>query len=218
MTKKTTLSIAAFITAVWAMLARHQEATTLFQVLKPLTTILIMVIAFLSINPDNKTYSRRLIAALGFCLLGDVLLLEENYFLFGLAAFFIAHLVFTFAFSQVMGFYKNLLPLFLLVIICGTCFLYLQPGLGALTLPVAAYMTVLIVMNWQAIGLFLRQRQHPYLLLAVGALLFTLSDSLLALAKFKAPFPLADVSILTTYWLAIYLFAYSSFFVKNATA
>ncbi len=214
--KKTLLPIAILISGAWAILSSYQGNFNIYQILKPLTTILIIGLALLSVNTD-KTYSRSLITALVFCLLGDILLLNEGYFLFGLSAFLIAHVVFTYAFSRMYGFYKNYLPLLVLVAVCGSYFLYLKPGLQDFTIPVAVYMTAIIIMAWQAIGLYLQDRQRAFLYIAMGALLFTLSDALLALNKFKQPFVLADMLILATYWGAVYLFACSGGFVKKST-
>jgi uncharacterized membrane protein YhhN len=41
-----------------------------------------------------------------------------------------------------------------------------------------------------------------YKLVAIGAILFVISDSLLALNKFYVPFYFADISIIFTYGLA----------------
>ena len=212
--KKLVLSACVLFFAVWAVFAQQQERVISYQVLKPLTTVLIIALAFLSVTGNNKTYSRRLITALGFCLLGDVFLLQEQYFLFGLVSFLVAHLIFIYAFSSVYGFYKNVVPLLILVLVCTPYFLYLLPGLHNLTLPVSIYMMALLIMNWQAIGLFRRNRQQGYFLIAIGSLLFTLSDSMLAFAKFLQGFMFSDGLILGTYWAAIFIFAYSSVWVK----
>ncbi len=211
--KKSILCAAILISGSWAIFSSQQGDSNSYHILKPLTTVLIVGMALFSMTSENKIYSHYLITALCFCLLGDIFLLNELYFLFGLSAFLIAHMVFTYAFSMVYGFYKKVSPLIILFLVCGSYFLYLKPGLKSYTLPVAIYMTAIIIMTWQAVGLFIRNRQRAYLLIAIGGVLFTLSDALLAYNKFKQPFVLADVLILATYWAAIYLFAYASGFV-----
>ena len=213
--KRSVLSFAVLIAAIWSMVSAQQMDASAYKVLKPLTTILVILIALFSFNQENKTYNKYLTVALLFCLAGDIFLLNNQYFLFGLASFLLGHLVFIYAFSTISGFSRNIVPLIILLILCIPYFLYLKPGLGDLTTPVAVYMSVIIIMTWQAISLYFKEKQRAHLFIALGAVLFMLSDSLLAFNKFKATFAMADFAILSTYWLAIYTFAYSSYFVKN---
>ncbi len=213
--KRIILSFAVLITGIWAIISSQQGDFNTYKILKPLTTVLVIIIALLSFTEENKIYNKYTIIALFFCLTGDIFLLKSAYFIFGLVAFLIAHLFFTYAFSTINGFSRNFKPLIVLSIICLAYFFYLKPGLGDLTIPVAVYMSVIILMTWQAISLYFKDPQKVYLFIGCGAICFMLSDSLLAYNKFKAPFALADVLILATYWLAVYIFAYSSYFVKN---
>lgn len=202
------------ITACWAIIAREQGNFAYFQVLKPLTTILIISMALMSANQENKIYNKYLLIALCFCLAGDILLLKEQYFVFGLAAFLIAHIVFIYAFSTVYGFSRNYKPLIVLMAVCVPYFFYLKTGLGALLVPVAVYLAAIMTMGWQAIALYLKDRQTAFLFIAIAAILFMLSDSLLAFDKFVKPFPWAGILILFTYWLAIFTLAFTCGFVK----
>ncbi len=213
--KRYVLSFAVLLAAIWSIMASQQGDLSTYKVLKPLTTVLIIFIALVSFNKDNKIYNKYIVIALLFCLIGDIFLLDNAYFLFGLVSFLAAHLFFIYAFSTVHGFSRNFLSLIILSAVYVAYFLYLQSDLKAFALPVAVYMTAIIVMNWQAVELYLRDQKKTYLVIAIAAILFTFSDSMVAYNKFKAPFALADFSILSTYWLAIYTFAFSSYFVKN---
>jgi len=51
-----------------------------------------------------------MIGALLFSLIGDVFLINEKYFLQGLASFLIAHICFTIGFTSLHGFSFNLIP------------------------------------------------------------------------------------------------------------
>ena len=214
-TKRLILSFAVLFTGIWAMAASQQGDFSTYRVLKPLTTILIILIALFSLTKENKIYNRYITIALCFCLLGDVLLLYDEYFLFGLTSFLVAHIFFTYACSTIYGFSRNFWSLLVLSSVYVAYFFYLKSDLKAYMLPVAVYMVAIIVMNWQAVALYLRDNKNTYLLIAFAALLFTLSDSMIAYHKFKAPFRLADFFILSTYWLAIYMFAFTSYFIKD---
>lgn len=135
--KRLILSFAVLVTAIWSMVASQQGDFSAYQVLKPLTTILIILIALFSFTSENKTYNKYITIALCFCLAGDALLLYKEYFLWGLASFLVAHLFFTYAFSTIYGFSRNFMPLFVLGIVCVPYFFYLKPGLGDYTIPVA---------------------------------------------------------------------------------
>lgn len=216
--KRSILSVAVLLAGTWSIVATQQGDFSTYSMLKPLTTILVVLIALFSFTGENKTYNTYITIALGFCLVGDVFLLYQDYFLWGLASFLVAHIFFTYAFSTIYGFSRKFLSLIALSTVYISYFLYLQPHLKAYTLPVAIYMIAIIIMNWQAVELYCRSNKKVYLLIASAAVLFTFSDSMIAYDKFKEPFRLADLSILSTYWLAIYIFAFTSYFVKNKSS
>ena len=190
-----------------AIATRYFDQPQFFQVLKPLSTILILGLPLLAFQNDKDTYTRNVIIALVFCLIGDVFLLWDAYFVFGLASFLVGHLFFVFAFTSVNGWYKNIIPLGILLIIVGAYYWYIYPSLNELAIPVAVYILVILTMVWQALGLYLRKRNDTYLMVGIAAVLFAFSDSVIAWDKFVAPFQWAGVIIMSTYWMAIYLLA-----------
>jgi uncharacterized membrane protein YhhN len=68
--------------------------------------------------------------------------------------------------------------------------------------PVAAYVAVLVAMASVAWSLALRQVTQGAGMLALGATLFMLSDSLLAVNRFVSPLPYAGLWVLSTYYAA----------------
>lgn len=58
--------------------------TTAFYLLKPLTTISILAYLIIFKNPSTKKYVKRIGFGLFFCLVGDVFLLFEACFAYGL--------------------------------------------------------------------------------------------------------------------------------------
>jgi uncharacterized membrane protein YhhN len=92
-------------------------------------------------------------------------------------------------------------------LLAGTILSQLWPGVpAALRVPVVAYVICLSAMGAQAAVIGWRARgtvnARRGALLALGGLLFVISDALLATNKFAGPLPLASVWVLTTYWSA----------------
>lgn len=173
--------------------------------------IVISLIVFLwrersSISP----YIRNLtLLALVFSLLGDILLMfvekSPNYFMFGLIAFLLAHVMYILVFLKHRNPSKNAIGFIVILLLYGFgLFYYLMERLGEMLIPVLVYMTVILTMSATA---FLRKGKvsnTSYKLVFTGAILFMVSDSILAINKFYAPVPLSSISIMLTYALAQY--------------
>ena len=99
-TNKTTWLINIFILvsaclAIYFGLSNERELFTFF---KPLTTIFVIAVPFFAPKNGHVTFGRLVIVGLVFCLLGGLLLLFDAYFLFGLGAFLLAHILFSISF------------------------------------------------------------------------------------------------------------------------
>ncbi|WP_053992328.1 lysoplasmalogenase [Mangrovimonas sp. TPBH4] len=182
---------------------------TLHYVSKPaiLTTLIIFFVA--RSNHLNKTLRLMTLFALLFSLLGDIELMyahrDELYFIFGLVAFLASHVMYTLVFLKNRDPEKKPLPFIgiLLLFAFGLLFVIYE-GLGSLTVAVIAYMLVILTMVTSA---YLRKEtgtRNSYYLVFSGALLFMLSDSILAIDKFHEPLPYSHISIMFTYALAQY--------------
>jgi uncharacterized membrane protein YhhN len=145
-------------------------------------------------------------AALALSTLGDVLLDLDpvGLFVFGLGSFLVAHLVYISVFIRnrrrtvPLGVPRVLLAVGVLlysVAVSG----WLLPSLGNLIVPVAIYMCAITAMVISAI---LGRFENPWV--AVGAILFLISDSLLAVNKFKTPVPYRDFLVWSTYYTGQY--------------
>ena len=64
-------------------------------------------------------------------------------------------------------------------------------------------------MGWQAAELWWSVRDTAALLAMLGAILFLVSDSILALDKFRSPLPLRDLLVMSTYYAAQLLIVWS---------
>jgi uncharacterized membrane protein YhhN len=124
-------------------------------------------------------------AALLFCSAGDVLL--ELVFVAGMAAFAVGHLFFIFAFLEwrkLLGSNRRDYPLAVLVVLVSLGLLaWLLPGMDELTVPALTYQ--LIITSMVAIAMMVKAP----MIARVGALVFMLSDTLIAAEKFAGVFP-----------------------------
>ncbi len=208
------LSFATLISAIIAIIFRQKKNTKMYSIFKPLTTILIILISLIIFDKKQSTYSSIMIAALIFSLIGDIFLVYKKYFLHGLSSFLVAHICFTIAFTSLFGFNWNIIPLIFLIFIGGGFYNFLRKDLKRYSIPVLIYIVVILIMNWQAIGLIIDHTNTIFILIAIASLLFSFSDSVIAYDKFKKPFKIAEILILSTYWTAIYIFTIAGLYIN----
>ena len=185
----------------------------LYWLCKPLATALVFVLVWRTAVPVSPVYRRRMLTGIAFSWLGDVfLMLSPQWFVAGLLGFLLAHLCFIAAFLSDKPLAAQPLPWLLCLGYGAFAAWLLWPGLdGVLHAAVPLYIAVLATMAGQAIGraLWLRAHRQPHApaaqLAASGALVFMLSDSLLAWNRFMTPLPWSAVGVLGTYYLAMWL-------------
>ncbi|MEO8198052.1 MAG: lysoplasmalogenase [Thermoanaerobaculia bacterium] len=142
--------------------------------------------------------------ALGLALsaVGDVLIQRPGGFLAGLGAFLLAHLAYTTGFWRARP--QRLASLALpFLLFAGVMGYWIAPGTGGMEVPVGVYILAISAMMWRA-SVLVGALGYPALVgrLALGgALLFAASDSLIAIHRFVAPQPWANVPIMLLYWL-----------------
>jgi len=193
------------LSAALTLRGEYRGPRILVYIFKPLATSLIILMALLIPNPVSAFYKYMILSGLMFSLFGDVfLMLPTDRFIMGLASFLIAHLFYIAAFSFTGSFSKSFLCLIPFLIFGIFIFGMLRPHLGNLKLPVLVYMLAILVMAWQALNRF------PESWLAfLGALFFIASDTILAIDSFKTKFRHARFYVLTTYFIAQWLIAFS---------
>jgi uncharacterized membrane protein YhhN len=170
---------------------------------------------FKSLDYPQKLFSFGLI----FSLLGDVLLLNADWFIFGLVAFLIAQLAYMFAFFRSNLGRKGsvqLKPLLALPVFAfaAVVIYILSPKVGDLLPAIVVYTTVISLMLVAAIN---RKNIAPTKssnLVIIGAILFVISDTILAFNKFHQPILQSGFFIMLTYGLAQYLLV-KGFIVEN---
>lgn len=182
----------------------------LVYIFKPLTTILILLIALWPQTFLREPYAGAIALGLLFSLAGDVwLMLPGNYFLAGLVSFLIAHVCYIGAFASQPLPVNALWPFIPLTFFGVICLRYLWPALAEMKWPVMIYLAVIVGMTALAVSGGAAGHTPSALLAAVGALFFMASDAVLAVERFRQPFRWAKAVVLSTYFLGQTLIALS---------
>ncbi len=171
--------------------------------LKPLLMPILGIIFWKNkIEIKGKDYFLAL--GLFFAWLGDCILMYSNptYFIFGLGAFLITHVLYIYIFYNQKN--KVQLQTFLVIIVPILYFLFIYSKIPKpIVLPVIAYF--LVIVSMAVVASMADLRTKAYKLIFAGAVLFVVSDSILAYNKFVSPVVLSSFWIMATYGLAQYL-------------
>jgi uncharacterized membrane protein YhhN len=147
-----------------------------------------------------------LIVALALSALGDFLLAlrdQDRFFVPGLGAFLAAHVAYLIAFAPRASIPPDTLASVAIVAslaAAGALIMRLAPKLDRLRIPVFAYFAVIMAMVAAALSI----REAPWIL-GAGAIIFALSDSLIAVRKFMAPLPYNNEAVWITYIAAQFM-------------
>jgi uncharacterized membrane protein YhhN len=179
--------------------------------MKPL--LLPVLLAAVAIS-ENFPTKKILLTALFFSWIGDIILLftdkGELYFIFGLVAFLLSHLVYILLFSKQKNTRINeKKEIFWLGILAILAYFFIMidtlfPKLGDLKIPVIVYAVVITTMLFFAFKGSLKWATPANNYILFGAIVFVSSDSILAFNKFYAPITHASFYIMLTYCLAQY--------------
>ena len=141
-----------------------------------------------------------LLLALFFSACGD-LLLAFDFFIYGVAAFLLAQLSYAVIFRSYWKGFNNRWPFSLVLIMYLFAMVWLLvPKLGNLQIPVMAYL-----MTIAAMGLLAVMSSLPIRWAVLGAVLFIISDSFIAINKFISAFPFESYWIMSTYYGAQFM-------------
>ena len=198
------LTISVVVSSAYlCLLLTHYAAGPLSIALKVASTGLLVVVAAIAHHRHKL-----LILALVFSVNGDLLLElrrigrlgPEQVFLLGLVAFLIAHIFYIALFAKAKSaarITKLRQTVIVIALISAIATLFaLWPGLAEMRIPVLAYSLVLTVMVLSA------QYSSFSPKVAVGALLFFASDTMLAINIFGYPFSGARTLVWITYYAA----------------
>jgi uncharacterized membrane protein YhhN len=172
-------------------------------VFKPISTILIIVIAGLSFFEPayNQTYSIGILIGLLFSLGGDIALLfqeKRKPFMIGLVLFLIAHVVYSVTFSLIGRFTLWDILSALILLAAGLAFFQLIKGnLGTMKVPVMVYILIISLMVNRAFSTFASESlsSAQAWMISIGAVLFYISDFILAANRFWRPWRYDRISL-----------------------
>jgi len=173
---------------------------------KPFIILLLIVLYVVSVSQRSKWY----IFALVFSFLGDVLLMGEGeiHFIIGLVSFLMAHLLFIKIIAskltviKTVSLLKSIIPFgIFLVFLLSLLF----PHLYGLKIPVFIYGTVISIFGITATIWLLQKKSLGAMFMFSGAIVFAISDSVLAINKFYYTDQILQIIVMITYILAQYL-------------
>ncbi|MFY0629331.1 MAG: lysoplasmalogenase [Flavobacteriaceae bacterium] len=187
---------------VYAILVENQVVE---MIAKPLITTSLVIIYLLSVKKPNFWY----VSALFFAFWGDVLLMfPDKFFVLGLASFLLAHVLYITISSKFLAkvsipkIVSHSLP-FLAILLVLLYIIY--PNLGELLIPVIIYGVVISVFGVVAFLVYTNEKSTENLWLFLGAIIFIVSDSVLAINKFYESSEVLGITIMVTYIIAQYL-------------
>jgi uncharacterized membrane protein YhhN len=179
---------------------------SLLYVFKPFILLALLFLYKMSVSETNKWYSTALI----FSFFGDVFLMYSGQlpFKIGLISFLIAHILFIkivihrikkVSFSNIL---TAIIPfgIFLSVLIFT-----LKDTLGELLVPVTIYGFTISMFGVVALINYVETKSAKSIWMLIGAIVFMISDALLAINKFYLPKEIFGVLIMGTYIIAQYL-------------
>ncbi|MGQ3679565.1 lysoplasmalogenase [Tenacibaculum discolor] len=204
-TKITVASIVFLVVAITDVYAVITQNKTIEMIFKPLLMTSLAVVYLVSV----KKPSFWLLSALFFSFWGDVFLLDKaNFFVFGLASFLVAHVVYikiTTSFlykDSAVRILTSAIPFVLLFVgLLGLIY----NSLGDMLLPVIVYGVAISTFGTAALLNYRQQKTTANTWLLLGAILFIASDSLIALNNFYMPKPLFNIAIIVLYIVSQYL-------------
>jgi len=207
--KKTGLKLVPFIKAVVVYfllgtfeLENHGKLWSTALKIFPIISLMGFIFLY-GINMTKDHRSRQfLLTGLIFSSIGDILL-NIDLFPHGMGAFAVAQVFYISSFG-----FKPLKPmigigLYTVGAICVSIFYNNLPPILQIGLPIYGFL--LLTMCWRAIARVNSPsnfKHFPKLACAIGAILFVISDSLIACDKFYIPLSFAPLSIMATYYAA----------------
>lgn len=203
-TRARILAIIGLAAAVIYLAAGRMEGAYALRVITKAIPVLMMALWVSGLRVKGR-YQLAIMIGLLLCALGDILLeFSEATFLFGLIAFLLGHVAYIVAFLQDS---RKLYP-FRGAAVYGygavaMAFLLYAGSLGGMLIPVQVYILVITTMLWRAasrVGVPGIPRFSAWAGFA-GAILFVISDSLLAFRLFGTPIQAGGQVVMITYWL-----------------
>lgn len=194
------------ISAVTVLVGLSLDIPLLYVVAKPLLMIT-LALYFVSASRGFPAWRVYVVLALVFSWGGDVFLISSDWFIQGLVSFLIAHVFYIIAYQKTGAASGELRSLDIIkFVIYGVVLIgIIYPGLGNMLVPVLIYALVLLAM-----GIWAHKRRGAttsasFKLVAAGAILFAISDGLIAVNKFANEIPFERLLVMSIYMTSQYL-------------
>lgn len=195
------------VTVFFLIRAEFRKDQRQIQIFKPISTSLLIITALLSFwqSGMNLTYSIGVLVGLALCFGGDMALMFQSNrkaFILGLVLFLLAHLAYAITFTILDNLHSlDWLPALVLLAIGIGLYRLFQPGLGSMKVPVIAYIIIISVMVNQALSAFTGSdfTTGQAWMVFIGAILFYISDVILAANRYWKPFKYQRISLVFYY-------------------
>jgi len=197
------LAVTVFVVVRAAILEKQWQV----YVLKPLSTLIVIAVACLSLlQPErNLTYTVGVLLALMFSLAGDVALMFEERrgaLPAGLGSFLLAHVTYAVVFTMMGRVSWWDVPCAGVLLAAGAgVYALLRAKLGVLRIPVIVYTVVISIMVSRAIATLSGPAfgTGQAVMIAAGAVSFYISDAILAVCRFRRPWRYRRISLVFYY-------------------
>ena len=195
-----------------SIILQNQSSFLAGLVVKALIIPVLISLALVNLSPLKNRLQKLMVAGLFFSWAGDVFMelsnTNGNMFIPGLLCFLLAHIMYLTVFFFTPG--KNcilfnrfylVIPVLIYGIALVTC---LYTDLKEMRLPVILYAFVILAMLTGSINRMEKVNKKSYYLVLAGAILFVISDSVIAINKFGHRFEASGIIIMSTYVVAQY--------------
>ncbi len=178
------------------MISVFSEQAVLHYAVKPMFMVILMIFHHQQIRGRYSFFSKMIQAGLFFSWIGDIALMIDksgDWFIIGLGSFLIAHLGYSIGFYRTIkestvpfSYAKAAAYAVPFVLVTGPFFYYIKDGVPSdLFFPVLAYTCIISIMGMFAAWRHGHVKQNTFQWMLIGAVLFILSDCVLAVNLFS---------------------------------
>jgi uncharacterized membrane protein YhhN len=173
---------------------------------KPLLMVSLFFFYFQKVKQNISKTDKIMLISLIFSCLGDTFLMFQGknpqFFLLGLGSFLVAQVSYSFIFyREGKAQYLKRIPFLIYTVVLVNILIHEIPK--DFRIPIYVYSLAITLMGIKAMERQTNSKSYRFVL--VGAILFIISDSLIAINKFAFNVPLSGICVMATYIAAQYL-------------
>lgn len=204
-----------FLTGTLFIISWYNKTNIFPMIFKASLMPIILLLLFLNLRVSENRSHIIMAAAFIFSCAGDILLQlngpGRDLFIHGLGSFLLAQIMYIVVFLSLPGrndFLVHRWYFSIPVIAYGLILIMLlYDDLSEMKVPVIIYATILLMMLAAAMNRFYKSRKDSYFLTLSGAVLFVISDSVIAIDRFTYHFKSSTLIIMLAYITAQFLIA-----------